>query len=110
MTWLVGMLDDLTQWARLRVGADLMMFRKSIHTVEGVVHDLGGSRAEIDDTLLKECILEFGRELPERWFAWPHSRVFVTRLSTFDITAAIFNFPLALARLLREQWSDALAG
>ena len=40
LTWLVDLLDEATQTARLRVAPDLMLFRKSLHTLEGVIGEL----------------------------------------------------------------------
>jgi ubiquinone biosynthesis protein len=108
ITWLVGMLDEAARSARLRVRTDLMMFRKSLHTLEGVVRDLGARSTDIEKAFLSEFILEFGKELPERWFSWPHSRAFATRLSTVDITAMLFSLPLTFARLWQAQWADVL--
>ncbi len=106
LTWLIGLLDEATQSSRLRVGTDMMMFRKSLHTLEGVVGDLGAEGAEIENTLLGEFLLQFGNEWPERWFSWPTSRAFATRLSTMDITATILSLPLAVARFWQAQWLD----
>jgi ubiquinone biosynthesis protein len=108
LTWLVGMLDDAAQSARLRVGTDMMMFRKSLHTLEGVVRDLGARGAEIEKSLLGEFLLQFGKEWPERWFSWPTSRAFATRVSTIDVTATMLSLPLALARSWQAQWAEAL--
>ena len=108
LTWLVGMLDEATQSARLRVGPDLMMFRKSLHTLEGVVNDLGAEDAEIEKTLLGEFVIQFGKEWPERWFSLPTSRAFATRLSNIDITATILSLPLAVARFWQAEWLDVL--
>ena len=86
----------------------MMMFRKSLHTLEGVVRDLGAEGAEIEKTLLGEFLLQFAKEWPERWFSWPTSRAFATRLSTIDITATILSLPLAVARFWQAQWHDVL--
>jgi ubiquinone biosynthesis protein len=107
LTWLVGMLDEATQLARLRMGPDMLMFRKSLHTLEGVVRDLGAKGAEIEKTLLGEFLLQFRKELPERWFSLPTSRAFATRLSTIDITATILSLPLVV-RFWQAQWLDVL--
>ena len=49
--WLVGLLDDVVQTARLRVPVDLMMFRKSLHTLDGVVAAVGQCEGQIDRLL-----------------------------------------------------------
>jgi ubiquinone biosynthesis protein len=108
LTWLIGMLDEATRSSRLRVGPNMMMFRKSLHTLEGVVRDLGAEGAEIEKPLLREFVLQFAQEWPERWFSWPTSRAFATRLSNMDITETILSSPLAVARFWQAHWHDVL--
>ncbi|MCA9151464.1 MAG: phosphotransferase, partial [Planctomycetales bacterium] len=100
LLWLVGLMDDVTQATRLRMGPDMMMFRKSLHTLTGVVRDLGGTDADIEATLLREFVLRFASELPTRWLAYPTSRAFATRLSNFDLTTTALRWPLATAQRL----------
>jgi ubiquinone biosynthesis protein len=106
LTWLVGMLDEATQSSRLRMGQDIMIFRKSLHTLEGVVRDLGTEDAEIEKMVFVEFLLQFGREWPERWFSSPTSRSFATRLSNMDIAATILGLPLAAARFWQTWWAS----
>jgi ubiquinone biosynthesis protein len=108
LTWLVGMLDEATQSSRLRVGPDMMLFRKSLLTLEGVVRDLGAEGAEIEKTLFGEFLLQFGREWPERWLSLPTSRALPTRLSNIDLAATILSLPLAAARFGQAVWLDVL--
>jgi ubiquinone biosynthesis protein len=108
LTWLIGMLDEATRSSRLRVGTNMVMFRKSLHTLEGVVRDLGAEGAEIEKPLLREFVLQFAQEWPERWFSWPTSRAFATRLSNMDITETILSSPLAVARFWQAHWHDVL--
>ncbi len=71
ITWLVALLDDATQTARLRVAPDLLLFRKSLHTLEGVIGELGADGFSLEQSLLVEFIRHFGREWPERWCTAP---------------------------------------
>ena len=63
LTWLVGMLDEATQTAGLRVAADLMLFRKSLLTLEGVIGELGADDFQIDNVVLSEFVRHFGRRM-----------------------------------------------
>jgi ubiquinone biosynthesis protein len=108
LNWLVGLLDEATQSARLRMRTDMVLFRKSLHALEGVVGDLGAEGAEIEKTLLREFLLQFGKELPRRWFSAPGCRSFPTRLSNKDLTMTLFNLPLAIARSWQTRWHDFL--
>ncbi|MEZ6070788.1 MAG: AarF/ABC1/UbiB kinase family protein [Pirellulales bacterium] len=51
ISWLTGMLDDAVQQARLSVGSDLMLFRKSLHTLEGVLVEIGSDQCVMDEVL-----------------------------------------------------------
>jgi ubiquinone biosynthesis protein len=106
LTWLVGLLDDATQTARLRVGAEMMLFRKSLHTLEGVIGELGADEFSIEASLLVEFFRHFGREWPRRWLTAPHSRLFATRLSNADLIETLLSSPLTVARFWQAEWLD----
>jgi ubiquinone biosynthesis protein len=106
LTWLVGMLDEAIHSSRLRMKPDMMVFRKSLLVLEGVVRDLGAEGAEIEKTLLGEFLVQFVKEMPERWFSLLASRAFATRLSNLDLIATFFNLPLAVSRYWRLGWHD----
>jgi ubiquinone biosynthesis protein len=108
LNWLVGMFDEAAQTARLRVGPDLMLFRKSLLTLEGVVNDLGAAGSQVDEALFGEFFIQFGREWPERCFSLPTSRAFATRLSNIDLAAAMLSLPLGAARYWLAEWLDVL--
>ncbi len=61
LSWLIGMLDEAVQNARLRVSANLMLFRKSLHTLDGVVAEVGQCEGQIDQTLSAEFLRHFAR-------------------------------------------------
>jgi ubiquinone biosynthesis protein len=102
-TWLMGLLDEAVQTARLRVGADLLLFRKTLHTLEGVVADIGAADNPIDGVLLGEFLHHLAVEWPQRWLALPHSHAFATRLSNADLAQWVLTLPWAVTRL----WLDS---
>ena len=108
LSWLSGMLDESVQRAKLRVRDDLMLFRKSLLALEGVVADVGEQTGLIDRTLNTEFLRHFATELPQRWFHPPTSRRFATQLSNFDITHAMLGVPTALASFLTSHAFDAV--
>ena len=108
MAWLVGMLDEATQVAQLRVASDMMLFRKLLHTVDGVINDLGADQFRMEEALLAEFLLHFGRECLARWFATPTSRTFATRLSNADLAGALLGMPLAAMRFWQAEIHDFL--
>ena len=106
LAWLVGLLDDATHTARLRVGPEMMLFRKSLHTLEGVIGELGAEGFSIEASLLVEFVRHFGREWPRRWFSVANSRLFATRLSNADLVETLLSSPLTAARFWQAEWSD----
>jgi len=108
LNWLVGLLDEAVQDARLRVSADLMLFRKSLHTLEGVVAEVGESTGQIDKTLSIEFLRHFAAEWPRRWVRLPNSRNFATRLSNLDLTHTLLSYPAAVARFWTGHSLDIL--
>ncbi len=108
LTWLVGMLDEAVRDARLRLKVDLMMFRKSLYTLEGVVAEVGACTEAFDRVLTLRFIQHLMMEWPSRWFSMPNSRKFATHLSNFDVTQAILNCPSSIARFWMGQGSDFL--
>ena len=50
--WLTGMLDEAVSMARVRFASDLMLFRKSLHTLDGVIAEISAGQIRIDDVLL----------------------------------------------------------
>lgn len=97
-SWLTGMLDEAVHTARLGVAADLMLFRKSLHTLEGVVTEVGAEGSYLDEVLFVEFLVHFLQEWPQRWLALPYCRQFATRLSNFDLTKALLSGPGTIAR------------
>jgi ubiquinone biosynthesis protein len=104
LNWLVGMLDDATQFARLRLHADMMLFRKSLLTIEGVINDLRADSFQLEDAFLCASLEAFRRDLPYRWLSLPTSRAFATRLSNLDLTTTALNMPIAMARFWQTEW------
>ncbi|MDA8307342.1 MAG: AarF/ABC1/UbiB kinase family protein [Deltaproteobacteria bacterium] len=92
-TWLKGLLDDVVRTAGVRFGAELMLFRRAIHMVEGVVTDLEGEAGLVDRVFLSEFGLNFSAEWPRRFWTPPGSRDFSTRISNTDLAGLMMSFP-----------------
>jgi ubiquinone biosynthesis protein len=97
--WLMGLLDEAFQTAGLRVGGDLMLFRKTLHTLEGVLADVHAGTSPMDEVLLREFVRHLAVEWPQRWVALPHSRAFATRLSNADLVQMLLGLPWAAAQV-----------
>jgi ubiquinone biosynthesis protein len=108
LTWLVALLDEAAQVARLRLGADLLLFRKALHTLDGVEADIGAGASRVDDVLLAEFLRHMLAEWPQRWLALPGCRAFATRLSNADLARLMLGLPWAAARFWTELAFDLL--
>jgi ubiquinone biosynthesis protein len=95
-SWLLGLLDEAAQTARLRVGTDLLLFRKTLHTLEGVLADIGAGDNRIDQVLMGEFLLHLASEWPGRWLALPDSRAFATRVSNADLAEFLLRLPCSV--------------
>jgi len=104
-TWLMGLLDEAVQTARLRVAADLLLLRKALYTLRGVVADIGEEPCRIDEVFLRVFLGHFAVEWPERWLTLPTSRAFATRLSNADLVHLMLSLPGTAARF----WLDTSA-
>lgn len=100
MAWLVELLDNAALQGGLRVSADLMMFRKSLLTLTGVLTDLEDEGWEQEKVMLLEFAMHFAAEWPQRWLRLPCSRNYATRLSNLDLAEAASALPWTLARRL----------
>ncbi|MCA9072560.1 MAG: AarF/ABC1/UbiB kinase family protein [Planctomycetaceae bacterium] len=97
-TWLTGLFGDAVEKARLRFAPDLMLFRKSLHTLEGVIADVSADSFRIDEAMLIDFLRHFSQEWPRRWITRPDSRDFATRLSNFDISKLALSYPSTFLR------------
>jgi ubiquinone biosynthesis protein len=108
LSWLVGLLDDAVHRARLRVSADMMLFRKTLLTLEGVVADVGQSGGQIDSALSSEFLRNFAAEWPARWLQAPDSRQLATRLSNLDVSHTLLSYPATMTRFWTGHTFDIL--
>lgn len=108
LPWVTGLLDDAVAAAGLRVSADLMLFRKALHTLEGVLADVGGSCGALERALTTEFLIQFAAEWPERCLSNPQSREFATRLSSLDVARTLFSGPAAVTRFWTGHAIDLL--
>jgi ubiquinone biosynthesis protein len=109
MAWFVGLLDEAVQLGNLRVTADLMLFRKSLLTLNGVVAELGVDGFDIDSVLFIDFMRHFGMEWPTRCFRMPFSRECATRISNWDLADMLFAAPKTAARFWIGNLLDSLA-
>jgi ubiquinone biosynthesis protein len=103
ITWLTRLLDEVVLRAGARLEADLILFRKSLLTIEGVLADLTEADERAVASLLDEAVLatlfrHWLAEWPERLFAPPAARSLTTHLSAADLSSLAWSAPAAAAR------------
>ena len=101
-SWLMGMLDDAVLRARLRAGTDLIMFRKALLTLDGVLADVS-AHVRVDELLPSLFLRRLACEWPRRLLTPPLSRALETRLSNEDLALLMMRLPLTPARAWLEE-------
>ncbi|MGZ8308903.1 MAG: AarF/ABC1/UbiB kinase family protein [Rhodoplanes sp.] len=101
LLWLTELLDNAVQ-VGVRFDAQMLLLRKMLHALEGVIADMGADRTCIDAVLLSDFFTRMAIEWPYRWLTPPDSRAFVTRLSNADLAGVTMNMPLTAIRFWLE--------
>jgi ubiquinone biosynthesis protein len=93
------LLDGLA-FGGIRFPAELLMFRKALFTLEGVLHDVA-PEVQMDLVLAHYAVRLLRREAPARLLRpfTDSSATFRTHLSNFDLTALVLSLPLLGSRL-----------
>jgi ubiquinone biosynthesis protein len=97
LLWLTELLDNAVQ-AGVRFSAEMLLMRKMLHALEGVIADIGADRTRIDAVLLSQFFRQMASEWPSRWLTWADSRAFPTRLSNADLLGVMMSLPLTATR------------
>ncbi len=111
LSWLAALLDDLVVRAGVSFNGNLMLFRKSLLTLEGVLADVtqGDSarqRALLDETLLSGFFYNWAREWPHRLRLPLTAKARCTHLSALDSLSVLWTTPLTAARWWSQTASD----
>jgi ubiquinone biosynthesis protein len=107
-SWLMGMLDDAVLRARLRPAGDLILFRKALLSLEGVLADVC-SDLRIDDLLPWIFLRKLAGEWPRRFIMSPLSRKVGTHLSSCDLASLLVQLPWTPARAFLENTLELLS-
>jgi hypothetical protein len=107
-SWLMGMLDDAVLKARLRPATDLILFRKVLLTLEGVLADVSGD-VRIDEILPALFLRRIAAEWPFRLLTPARARGHATRLSNLDLALLLSRIPSTPARACLENTLELLS-
>jgi ubiquinone biosynthesis protein len=101
LRWLLNLLGDAMFKAGVGFGEDLVLFRKSVLTLEGVAADVS-TGTSLGRVLPLSGGLELLREWARRCVASPISRDFGTHVSNLDLLSLYFAAPSAASRFITD--------
>jgi ubiquinone biosynthesis protein len=107
LDWLTGLLDAAVLEAGARFGAELILFRKVVLTVEGVVADIALD-VTLDQAVAAAFLARLGLETAPRLVALPWCRDVPSGLSNADLAQALTAAPLIGARCWALLWRASL--
>lgn len=102
--WLMRVLDDAAR-AGVRFRSDLMLFRKSYFTLEGVVGDLHAG-CTLESVLTRTAVEAFVGEWPSRWLRPLYSRDYATHLSNADLLQMMGTLPWMAVNWWSAAWRN----
>ena len=103
--WLLDLLDSAMFSGAISFGQDLVLFRKSVLTLEGVVADVS-AQTSLDRVLPASAVRQFLREGASRALAAPLSRDFGTHVSNLDLLWLYWSIPRGVARYWANRWIE----
>ena len=106
---MITLLDDATLSAGVQFSQDLLFFRKSVLTIEGLITDIS-TDTSFDHVLPASAAHQLYREGFSRSFAPPFSRGFGTHLSNLDLMSLYLGAPATAARYWKRVLDQWLSG
>jgi len=107
-SWFTGLFEDLMEKG-VRFPANLVLLRKSLFTLEGVVKDVDPD-CSIRRVFLREALFRLAIEWPKRYISLPWTKSFATHLSNADLMKLYLGTPITVARYLRHSLTDPEGG
>ena len=101
--WVLGLLDRLATSTHVGFPEDLIMFRKALLTLKGVIADIS-TRCSTEGVLISAGMRQFQRELAARPFVSMDSRAFGSHVSNMDLFRLWYTMPLTVTRY----WSETI--
>jgi ubiquinone biosynthesis protein len=107
--WLLNLMDDAMLSAGVQFSADLILFRKSVLTIEGLIADIS-TGTSFDHVLPATVAWQLYREGFSRAFAAPRTQDFGTHLSNLDLLSLYWEAPATATRYWRRFLDHWLSG
>lgn len=102
-SWVASILDMAAR-SGTRYSSDLLLFRKAMLTMEGILHDIDPAVAA-DAALLGTALRQLAKEWPVRWFAGPVDRHFGSHVANADLLHLLLTIPATTMDVWAGQWS-----
>jgi len=103
--WLLTLLDDVALQGAANFGQSLVVFRKSILTLSGVLADIT-AEDRVEPVMRRTGLSQIIREWPVRGWASPDSRSFGSHISNLDLLSLYWALP-EVSRRVWWQWLDS---
>lgn len=100
LDWLLQLIDGLAVTRRPSFPAELVLFRKAAHMLQGVIRSIAPQES-LERHALTGALAALAAEWPLRLWTVPTSRDLPSRLSWLDLWQAGLALPLTAQRLLR---------
>ena len=105
-SWIVDLLDRAV-FAGAKFPGNMLLFRKMLLTLNGVIADVC-DESSLDAILLSKGLSKFWSEFPRRAFSWPQSRDFATHVSTSQLARMMTAAPLAAGQHWMRAWTQCI--
>jgi ubiquinone biosynthesis protein len=111
LAWLTSLLDDAVTRAGVSFAGDLLLFRKSLLILDGVVHDVSEDFST-STALAASLTMRLGSDWRSRILTSPMTRASSTHLSNIDLWRLLSSGPGTSVRFWRglaQDWFDGSA-
>jgi ubiquinone biosynthesis protein len=105
--WSQRLLDGIATSTGMGFPENLVLFRKALFTLSGVVADIA-TDCSLDRVILNSGLHQFSRELPSRMLATPASRSFGTHVSNVELMELLGSWPGTANAFWLGFWQDSL--
>lgn len=105
--WSQRLLDGIAASTGMGFPENLVLFRKALLTLSGVVADIS-TDCSLDRVMLNQGLRQFSGEWPSRMFADPASRSFGTHVSNTELMQLMGSWPGTVNAYWLGLWQDSL--
>lgn len=106
--WLMGLMDAAVTEAGGQFDAGLVMFRKVLQTLDGVVKDVSPD-CRVDRVMALSLAKRLAAEWHQRAYAEPRSREFSTHFSNLDLAQLLVSTPIIGSRYALAMQAEVLS-